>query len=261
MDGYQKDLAAHGAFVTKDCGPDCASDTTLGEAVLEGIDFLTFEENLCIWFGHCGTEGKLSSRIEKTGRLLQAKGKLAASDQPVLSGIVDDRFIVAIKEEHLETAKLAREVAGPGSQVELPTFSAQEPNYAYMVPGAEDTESVGTLRLPNVAFREGSYALDSEARRTVATIAEQLRSFPSLCVRISGHTNSRGDAAANKKLSKYRALAIATELSKLDPATFPASRFDVRGFGSERPVLVDGKEDPKQSRRTDFTLLACERQG
>jgi outer membrane protein OmpA-like peptidoglycan-associated protein len=96
---------------------------------------------------------------------------------------------------------------------------------------------------------------------TIDGIAEQLRSFPALCVRISGHTNSNGDPTANKKLSRFRALAIQSELTRIDGKAFPVSRFDVRGFGSDQPVLVEGVEDPKASRRTEFTLLHCENEG
>lgn len=260
IDGYEREPAAHAAFVTSDCGPDCAGDAQLGAAVLEGIDFLSFEENLCIWFGHCTTPSKLVPRIQKTGRLLQAKGKLEVIPEP--GALFDDRFVVALKDERVEAARLAREVAGPGSEVELPTFSAQDPSYQYTVPGAEGSDAnVGTLRLPNVVFQEGSYAIGDEARATIAGIAEQLRSFPALCVRVAGHTNSNGDPSANKKLSRFRAMAIAAELSRVDSKAFPASRFDVRGFGSEQPVMRDGVEDPKASRRTEFTLLNCESEG
>jgi outer membrane protein OmpA-like peptidoglycan-associated protein len=261
VDGYARDKQAHSAFLTSDCGPDCAGDAALGSAVLEGIDFLTFEENLCIWFGHCTTPGKLAPRVQKTAKLLIAKGKLTSDALPDPSTLFDDRFIVGIKQERLDAARLAREVAGPGSDLELPTFAARDQSYDYVVPGAETSDAVGTLRLPNVSFREGSYALTEDARKTVSSIAEQLRDFPALCVRIAGHTNSNGDSAANKRLSRFRAMAIAVELTRIDRVAFPASRFDVQGFGSERPILKDGVQDPDASRRTEFTLLTCESSG
>jgi outer membrane protein OmpA-like peptidoglycan-associated protein len=169
---------------------------------------------------------------------------------------VDDSFLVQLKQERIEAAELMRNVAGPGADVELPTFTAQDPSYDYTVPGAEGG-SVGTLELPNVFFREGSYGLTDDARVTIASIADRLRSFPALCVRIGGHTNSHGDAAANRRLSKYRGLAIAAELTRLDAKAFPKQRFEVIGFGSDTPVLADGAEDPEASRRTEFTLLNC----
>jgi outer membrane protein OmpA-like peptidoglycan-associated protein len=257
IDAYQKDTAAHGAFVTKDCGPDCRGDASLGRAVLDGIDFLTFEENLCIWFGHCATPSKLAPRIGKTGRLLVAKGKLAADAVPDPAGIIDDSFLLGLKQERVNAAKLAQEIAGPGTKIEEPIFAATDPAYSYTVPGAETAANVGTLELPQVFFDERSYALGDAAKRTVADIADRLRSFPALCVRVYGYTNSHGDAGANRRLSLLRALAIAGELTRIDPTAFPKARFDIQGFGSLRPILVGGAEDLDASRRTEFTLFEC----
>jgi outer membrane protein OmpA-like peptidoglycan-associated protein len=257
IDGYQKDRPGHGAFVTLDCGVECASDAELGDAVLDGIDFLTFEENLCLWFGECSTPGKLEPRVGKTGRLLIAKGKLDAAAVPSPESIIDRRFVLGVKNQRVEAAKLAQVVAGPDTDIALPTFAARDTSFDYMVPGAEGSAAVGTLRLPNVFFREGSYGLTDDAKATVGEIAETLRSFPALCVRISGHTNSNGAAAANRKLSRFRAMAIAAHLTHIDPRSFPEGRFEVHGYGSDRPVVGDGVEDAKASRRTEFTLFTC----
>jgi outer membrane protein OmpA-like peptidoglycan-associated protein len=261
IDGYQRDVAAHGAFITSDCGPDCSGDAALGEAVLRGIDFLTFEENLCIWFGQCSTPGKWAARVSKTGRLLVAKGKLDAALIPDPNSILDSRFVVGVKEQRVDAVKLAQAVSGPDTAIELPTFTARDETFDYTVPGAEGSATIGTLRLPNVFFREGSYGLTEDAKATIREISDQLRSFPALCVRISGHTNSNGDPAANRKLSKFRAMAIAAHLNQIDPKAYPNERFDVRGYGSDQPILSGNAEDPEASRRTEFALFTCAGQG
>ncbi len=257
IDGYVKDPSAHANFVTTDCGADCAGDNALGSAVLDGIDFLTLEENLCLWFGLCDKPSKLAPRVGKTGRLLVAKGKLDSAALPDPESIIDASFLAALKEEKLESARLARAVAGPDTQlVEAPPLQAKDQIYAYTVPGAEGA-AVGTLQMPNVAFPEASYMLTEEAQSSVAGIAETLRSFPALCVRIVGYTNSTGEPQANRTLSKLRALAIGAQLTRIDPKAFPKERFDVQGLGAERPILVDGVEDKTASRRTEFTLYTC----
>jgi len=257
IDAYQKDPTAHGEFVTKDCGADCRGDANLGAAVLDGIDFLTFEENLCLWFGHCATPSKLAPRVGRTGRLLVAKGKLPENSVPEPADVIDDSFLLALRQERINASRLAQEVAGPGTKVEEPTFVATEPSYSYTAQGAATAENVGTLQLPQVFFDERSYALGDAGKRTVADIADRLRSFPALCVRIHGYTNSRGEPAANRRLSSLRALAIAGELMRLDPTAFPRERFEVQGFGSQRPVLAGGVEDLEASRRTEFALFEC----
>lgn len=261
IEAYQHDLDAHAAFVTKDCGPDCASDPTLGRAVLSGIDFLTSEENLCLWFGQCGRPNKLHPRVGKTGKLLIAKHKLSAEKLPDPASIIDPSFLMALLGEHQLRAQLAAEVAGPdGTTAAAPALALEEARYRYMVPGAEDVSAaagIGTLTLPRVFFAEGSYRLDANAVNVVAQIADKLRSFPAMCVRVTGYTNSKGDPAANKQLSKLRALVITQELTRLDPLAFPPNRFVVKGMGSQAPVLSAGNEDSRASRRTEFTLFEC----
>lgn len=261
IDGYQHDLDAHAAFVTSDCGADCAGDATLGRAVLSGIDFLTAEENLCLWFGQCGKPNKLNPRVGKTGKLLVAKNKLSTDALPDPASIVDDSFLMALKGEHERRAALAAEVAGPDSApAAVPALAVEEARYEYMVPGAEDASAspgIGTLTLPRVFFSEGSYQLDENAQNVVAVIADKLRSFPAMCVRVSGYTNSKGDPAANKQLSKLRALVITQHLTRLDARAFPENRFVVKGMGAAQPVLRSGNEDSRASRRTEFTLFEC----
>jgi ABC-type nitrate/sulfonate/bicarbonate transport system substrate-binding protein len=182
IDTYTKDTAQHAAFVTADCGADCGNDAKLGAAVLEGIDFLSLDENSCLWFGLCDRPSKLLARVGKTGKLLSAKGKLAAAAVPEPRTIVDESIIGRLKQERLERAELARAVSGPDTIQNTATVDAKEPVYAYTVPGAEGT-SIGTLQLPNVVFPEGSYAITPEAVNTIELIAETLRSFPALCAR------------------------------------------------------------------------------
>lgn len=258
---YGRDVAAHASFVTNDCGPDCAGDQGLGRAVLSGIDFLTTEENLCLWFGRCGKPNKLIPRVGKTGKLLIAKHKIDAGALPDPASIIDESFLLALDGDRSERAELAREVAGPDADPSaLPAGKVEEVRYDYMVPGAEQAPAergIGTLTLPRVFFPEGSYRLDENAESVVAVIADKLRSFPAMCVRVTGYTNSKGDPAANKQLSKLRALVITQHLTRLDPLAFPTNRFMVKGMGANQPILSSGSEDSRASRRTEFTLFDC----
>jgi outer membrane protein OmpA-like peptidoglycan-associated protein len=256
LDAQAGDPASHAAFVAADCGKDCASDNALGAAVLESIDFLTFDENACLWFGLCDGPNKMLERVGKTWRLLAAKGKVDAARMPDPPALLDTSFLQALKNERERAVQPAAAAASVAAKPrEEP--AAKERVYSYTAAAAKAASAVGTLELPNVAFSEASYALNEEARAKIGVIAETLRGFPALCVRIVGHTNSTGDDEDNRALSKNRALAIAAELTRIDPSVFPKERFDVQGRGSDEPVLVDGVEDKIASRRTDFTLTNC----
>lgn len=265
IQSYLDDETGHGTFITKDCGPDCANDQALGKQVLNGIDFLTIEENLCLWFGKCGTPSKLEPRVGKTAKLLVAKNKLRVDQIPEPASIIDDRFVVALRSARDANAALAAEVAGPDAEHLTPSpLAVPETRYEYMVPGAESapvSAAIGTLRLPSVYFHEGSYRLDDNAVSVVEAIAERLRNFPALCVRVAGYTNTNGDREANRKLSYLRAEIITNQLNHLDPEAFPKNRFAIEGRGAATPVLRHGDEDARASRRTEFTLFDCKGAG
>ncbi len=262
IDSYMKDPGAQASFITADCGADCAGDPTLGAAVISGIDFLTYDENACIWWGLCNTPAKMVDRVKKTGRLLTAKGKLNAADAPDPASILNDSFLRGLKAEMQAASDLAAEVVGDKTKIVAPVIAAKEKTYSYAadttktLPGTD----VGTLNLPNVYFAEGKSDLDQNGGSVVDGIGDKLRSFPALCVRVYGHTNSTGNPAANRTLSTSRAEAIVKQLQTLDAVSFPSSRFDVQGFGSDRPVLKDGVEDKQASRRTEFRLFNCKAQ-
>jgi len=255
IDAYGKDKAGHAKFITKDCGPDCKNDVSLGKEVLAGIDFLNYTENACLWWGLCGNAVKMNARIRKTGRLLAAKGKISSDKLPAPSTILNDGFLAAMKKAREEQIRLASEVAGKNTKAPK-KLQATEKKYNYTAK-AEGSD-VGTLKLPNIYFSSGSSALADNAKSVVDTIAEKLQSFPALCVRVWGHTNSLGSPAQNKLLSMARAESIVSYLKAKDGIAFPQSRFDVKGFGSEKPIMKDGAEDRNASRRTEFKLFNCD---
>jgi outer membrane protein OmpA-like peptidoglycan-associated protein len=250
----------HAQLITADCGPDCEGDIELGRAVLDGIDFLTYRENSCLWWGHCGTPAKMPERIRKTGQLLAAKGKILVEELPDPASILDDSCLREL-EPALSANPASVEVGTPTTSVRALNAAPLEKRYAYDATATAKREDmdVGTLRLPSIYFPEAGSVLDANAESVVDIIADRLRAFPALCVRIHGHTNSAGNPASNLALSEARARSIARQLSRLDAIAFPAARFDVQGLGSTAPVRNGNQEeDFAASRRTEFKLFRCD---
>lgn len=85
-------------------------------------------------------------------------------------------------------------------------------------------------------------------------IADVLRSNPSIQVRIVGHTDSDGDAAANQSLSERRATAVKNSLSK--EFGIDAARMQTAGKGETEPVASnDNTQGKAQNRRVEFIRL------
>jgi outer membrane protein OmpA-like peptidoglycan-associated protein len=204
----------------------------------------------------------MAERIVKTARLLTAKNKLPAAEVPTPETILDDRSLLELQKEMKTQSLLATEVVGKDTRITPPKLEAHDKTYQYLASATQNdpTRDVGTLRLPNIYFPEGSAQLDQNARSVLGVISEQLRAFPALCVHVHGYTSSSGNPDRNRQLSEARAHAIADHLWSLDKVMFPRTRFDVRGFGSAAPIMRDNLEDFATSRRTEFKLFDCEQQ-
>ena len=105
-----------------------------------------------------------------------------------------------------------------------------------------------------IDFERGSDRLEPQAAPLLDTIAALLSSAPELAVEVEGHTDSHGDAAANRRLSQLRAQAVKAYLSRkgIDPA-----RIHTLGSGSARPLVRSrGPEADQLNRRIEFRIVA-----
>lgn len=76
--------------------------------------------------------------------------------------------------------------------------------------------------------------LSSKDKQDMKDIKAYMDATPSARLQVSGHTDKRGDAAYNKRLSRGRAKFASEQLSKR--YGIPTSRMNVVGYGEERPI-------------------------
>lgn len=102
-----------------------------------------------------------------------------------------------------------------------------------------------------ILFEPSSAILDDSAQPILDEVARRAEGVTGLTIVVVGHTDSDGDPSANLDLSRQRAVVVLQELAGrgLDPGSLESE-----GFGSERPILVDGVEDKDASRRVEFRV-------
>ncbi len=99
----------------------------------------------------------------------------------------------------------------------------------------------------NLNFKSGSAELDETTLVEVKNIAEILKAYPAVHIKIGGYTDNTGDAAANLKLSTDRAAAVKAALVGLG---IDAARLESEGYGDQHPVASnDTDEGRTQNRR------------
>jgi OmpA-OmpF porin, OOP family len=109
-----------------------------------------------------------------------------------------------------------------------------------------------TFTFENLTFDTNSARITARSQPNVTDLTEVMRAYPSLQIRIEGHTDNIGDAARNRRLSAERATAVKTALVAQGIA---AGRIGTQGFGSAKPAAPNRTEAGRQkNRRIDVAI-------
>lgn len=104
------------------------------------------------------------------------------------------------------------------------------------------------VKLDGVTFKSGSSVLEPNAKKVLASIAEQLLApeNTSVMIEIHGHTDNVGRPAKNKTLSFQRAQSVVNYLATKG---VPKKRMKAFGHGDEEPVADNSTKEGKEMNR------------
>lgn len=109
------------------------------------------------------------------------------------------------------------------------------------------------LRLTGLVFPTGEAEVLPDHRSLLTKVQRVLREFPDAPVTVEGHTDSRGDAGANRGLSQRRAIAVREYLLAAMPIS--SGRISAVGHGADRPVATNATEEGRaRNRRIEVVL-------
>jgi outer membrane protein OmpA-like peptidoglycan-associated protein len=107
--------------------------------------------------------------------------------------------------------------------------------------------------LNNIFFDLNKYELKPQSITELQEVVEFMMRNPGITIEISGHTDNSGSETYNQQLSAQRANAVAEYLKDNQ---IPAQRIIVKGYGSQKPVLLNtSEENRQQNRRIEFRIL------
>ncbi|MDP2854234.1 MAG: OmpA family protein [Smithellaceae bacterium] len=102
----------------------------------------------------------------------------------------------------------------------------------------------------NVLFDFDKSSIKKNAFTDINDLVAVMKQYTDLNVTIEGHTDSKGSAAYNKKLSQRRADAIKKYM--VEKGGIDAKRLNAKGFGLEKPVASNAtKEGRAKNRRVE----------
>ncbi len=113
--------------------------------------------------------------------------------------------------------------------------------------------------LNNIFFDSNKSILRKESNVEIEKLAALMKEYPEVVIEVSGHTDSKGNDAANMTLSQARSQAVVNALVKKG---IPKTQLIAKGYGETAPVapntLPNGKPDLKGmqlNRRVEMKIV------
>ncbi|GAB4285521.1 MAG: hypothetical protein Kow0068_10890 [Marinilabiliales bacterium] len=111
--------------------------------------------------------------------------------------------------------------------------------------------------LNSIFFKKRTAELEPESYPELNRFVEFLKTNKKIVIELSGHTDNRGDAKENMKLSEERAQAVLQYLEKKGVKT---DRIIVKGYGQTRPIGFNSdKEGRERNNRIEFKILSLDK--
>jgi OmpA-OmpF porin, OOP family len=153
---------------------------------------------------------------------------------------------------------------------QLYSFSVHAPGYLAFVDNIDLTKSVDAqtitrdillqpikvgekITLKNIFFDVAKYEILPASYSELDRLVQLMNDSPTAEIKLEGHTDIIGDAAANLQLSKDRV----NEVKKyLVSKGIRSDRITTEGFGSTKPIVAKGTdEERKVNRRVEFVVI------
>ena len=119
-----------------------------------------------------------------------------------------------------------------------------------------------SLSWKNIYYESDSYKIRENAKKELDKLAKTLKRYPNMIIEISSHTDTRGNALTNLKLSESRAKEV---YKYLISSGVDKSRVRAIGKGETEPLNAcsDGVQcteaEHQRNRRTEFKILKIEK--
>ena len=141
-----------------------------------------------------------------------------------------------------------------GVELNLPEFGVEKKLIAFIEDKNKPVDKTTWFSFDRLDFETGSAALKPTSAEQLKNIAEIMKAYPKVALKIGGYTDNTGKADANLKLSQKRAESTMQELVKLGVDT---KRLEAQGYGEKYPVADNSTEEGRaKNRRIDLRVTS-----
>jgi len=139
-----------------------------------------------------------------------------------------------------------------GIELKVPEFGVEKKLIAFIEDKSKPVDKTTWFTFDRLEFETGSATLKPTSAEQLKNIAEILKAYPKVALKIGGYTDNVGKPADNLALSQKRAANTMQELVKLGT---DAKRLEAEGYGDKYPVADNSTEEGRQkNRRIDLRV-------
>lgn len=202
-------------FILRSCGNDSETATTSGTILADSANVVS------------DANTKLGTAI---GNASTASGPAADATSEATSNL----------------GALTRRTLPSGVELNVPENGIESQLVAFIADQNRPVDKETWFNFNRLVFDTGKASLRPDSKDEVKNIAEVLKAYPNVTIKIGGYTDNTGYAQANQKLSAERATTVLNELVQLgiDP-----SRLEAEGYGSAHPVASNDTEEGRTQNR------------
>ena len=133
-----------------------------------------------------------------------------------------------------------------GTELNVPSRGVEARLVSYLNDSSAPISDTTWFDFDRLLFDTGKATLQPASQEQLTNIADILKAYPQVKIRIGGYTDNTGDPAANLQLSEQRADNVMAELVRqgIDPA-----RMTAKGYGAEDPIADNSTEEGRQKNR------------
>lgn len=133
-----------------------------------------------------------------------------------------------------------------GIELNIPQLGVENRLIGFIEDAAKPVDKTTWFDFDRLLFDTGKATLKPESQEQLKNVAEILKAFPNVHIKVGGYTDNVGDKAANQALSAARASSVAAELATLG---IEKARLESEGYGDQHPVADNSTEEGRAKNR------------
>jgi OOP family OmpA-OmpF porin len=165
------------------------------------------------------------------------------SKEPV--AVAEEEIVVDVPMDGSATMEIQKTLPG-GVSLSYPETSIENDLISFIEDQNRIVDKDTWFNFRKLTFEQGSSVIDAASQREVDNIAEILKAYPNVNVKIGGYTDNTGSDEVNTKLSADRAANV---LAALVSRGIDASRLESEGYGPKHPIADNATEEGKEQNR------------